>query len=59
MAKVSVKCPTCGETQVYKYGKDKNGTQKYLCHAEGCPTKTFRLEYIIDHNTHTVLAYTF
>ena len=48
MAMVSVKCPTCGERQVYKYGKDKNGTQKYLCYSESCPTKTFRLDYIYE-----------
>ncbi len=48
MAQISVKCPTCGKTEVYKYGKDKNGTQKYMCHSEGCPTKTFRLDYLYE-----------
>jgi transposase-like protein len=45
MATVEVKCPTCGKTEVYKYGKGANGTQRYLCHATDCPRKTFRVEY--------------
>ena len=45
MATEEVKCPTCGGTQVYKYGKGTKGRQRYMCHATGCPTKTFRLEY--------------
>lgn len=45
MATVEVKCPTCKGKQVYKYGKSKNGIQRYLCHAPECPKKTFRLEY--------------
>ncbi|WP_455544231.1 transposase, partial [Intestinibacter sp.] len=29
--KPTVKCPECGSTNLYKYGKDKNSNQKYLC----------------------------
>ena len=45
MAMVEVKCQTCGKSQVYKYGKSRGGEQRYLCDAQGCPAKTFRLEY--------------
>ena len=45
MALVNVKCPECNGTQVYKHGRSETGEQRYMCHAQECPTKTFRLEY--------------
>jgi len=45
MTMVEVKCPQCGETQVYKHGTSKNGEQRYMCYAPKCSTKTFRLDY--------------
>lgn len=29
--KPTVKCPECHNTNLYKFGKDKNSNQKYLC----------------------------
>lgn len=45
MAKIDVKCPCCGGTNVVRNGKNANGVQRYFCQNEGCPTKTFMLEY--------------
>jgi transposase-like protein len=45
MAKVDVKCPECGGTQVYKHGTSENGEQRYICRAPDCATQTFRLDY--------------
>ena len=45
MAMKEVKCPGCGKTQVYKYGKGKTGVQRYMCHSESCSTKIFQLDY--------------
>jgi transposase-like protein len=38
----TIQCPHCGSTDLYRNGKDKNGTQRWYC--RGC-TKYFRLAY--------------
>ena len=45
MALVKVQCPGCGGTKVYKHGTSKTGEQRYICHAQKCATRTFRLDY--------------
>ena len=45
MAMAEVKCPSCGEVHVSRYGKSKNGEQRYICNTAECTMKTFRLEY--------------
>jgi len=45
MAKVDVKCPRCGGTEVHRNGKCRTGEQRYICNASECSLKTFRLEY--------------
>ena len=38
-------CPQCKGNQILKAGRSANGTQRYCCQSETCPTKTFMLEY--------------
>lgn len=45
MAFIAVACPTCQETQVIRYGKSKQGKQRYLCQNACCGTQTFILDY--------------
>ena len=41
MAFITVACPICQETQVIRYGKNKQGKQRYLCKNACCSTQTF------------------
>lgn len=45
MAKIEVKCPVCGNTNVIEYGKSRSGKQRYCCKNSGCTRKIFQLEY--------------
>jgi transposase-like protein len=45
MAKIEVKCPTCSETQVIKYGQSSSGEQRYYCKSAECEKTIFQLEY--------------
>jgi IS1 family transposase/transposase-like protein len=45
MALISVCCPQCESDQVAKRGKTEQGKQRYICLNQGCPTKTFILDY--------------
>jgi transposase-like protein len=45
MATIQVKCPSCNETQVIKYGVNKQGKQRYCCTNEECKKVTFILDY--------------
>jgi transposase-like protein len=38
-------CPEYGSNQITKSGRTEQGTQRYRCQHEGCPTKTFLLNY--------------
>ena len=56
MAKVDVRCPRCGGTEVHRNGKSRTGEQRYICNASECSLKTFRLEshVISKKNTQTI-----
>jgi len=45
MALVSVKCPSCGSTNVVKFGKRPDGVQRYACRNEKCSRTVFQLDY--------------
>ncbi|MBI4851562.1 MAG: IS1 family transposase [Acidobacteria bacterium] len=45
MATIEVKCPKCRNTQVVKYGINKQKKQRYLCKNQECEKETFILEY--------------
>ena len=40
-----IQCPHCKGSEISKNGKRKNGTQRWLCLNENCPTKSFQLAY--------------
>ena len=40
-----MKCPTCKETNVIKFGTNTTGKQRYKCKNEHCTKHTFLLEY--------------
>lgn len=45
MILIAIKCPTCGSTNVVRYGKQPNGEQRYRCNNAGCERKIFLLHY--------------
>ena len=45
MVLIAVKCPSCEETDVVKYGKGKRGQQRYKCQNKECSKVIFQLEY--------------
>ena len=45
MVFVQVYCPECGGPDVVKYGKQRNGTQRYRCDNAKCEHGTFILNY--------------
>ena len=45
MAVIDVKCPTCKETDVIKFGTNTTGKQRYKCKNTHCAKDTFLLEY--------------
>ena len=45
MALVSVKCPSCGSTNVVKFGKRPDGVQRYACRNEKCSQTVLQLDY--------------
>jgi transposase-like protein len=45
MATIEVKCPYCGTNDVIKYGKGRNGAQRYHCRNPECSRSVFQLEY--------------
>jgi len=45
MAKIDVKCPTCGGINVIKHGTSRSGKQRYYCKDTTCPGRSFQLEY--------------
>jgi transposase-like protein len=45
MAKIEVKCPSCEETEVVKYGQSRSGAQRYYCKNAECSKTIFQLEY--------------
>ena len=44
MAIIPLRCPHCHGINLSKYGKTKTGKQRYACHNEECPYKTFTIE---------------
>ena len=46
MARIDVKCPVCGGTQVIKHGISTSGKQRYYCKDDVCKGKSFQLEHI-------------
>ena len=40
-----IQCPVCSGVNVIKYGKSKDGKQRYLCQDQECHGKTFIREY--------------
>jgi insertion element IS1 protein InsB len=42
---VPVGCPPCQSTDVVKYGKTPEGTQRFQCRHLACQRQTFLLEY--------------
>jgi transposase-like protein len=45
MVFVHVECPECEGSDVVKYGKQANGTQRYRCDNPDCARRTFILNY--------------
>jgi len=45
MVLLPVHCPKCQETNVIKYGKSKEGKQRFLCHSRNDECSTFILNY--------------
>ena len=45
MAVVDVRCPDCESLNVVKYGKQPNGTQRYICQHPACKRRIFLLDY--------------
>jgi transposase-like protein len=45
MALVHVQCPSCQSTDVVKYGKQANGTQRYRCDNAACARRIFLVQY--------------
>ena len=42
---MSVKCPSCGSTNVVKFGKRPHGVQRYACRNEKCSQTAFQIDY--------------
>ena len=40
-----ITCPTCGNTDIKKSGRNAYGEQRYRCWHADCPTQTFMLNY--------------
>jgi len=45
MAKIDVRCPVCGGTNVIKHGISESGKQRYYCKDATCTGKSFQLEH--------------
>jgi transposase-like protein len=45
IALVHVQCPYCQSTDVVKYGKQANGTQRYRCDNADCARRIFLVQY--------------
>ncbi len=45
MVFVPVQCPECHRTDVVRYGKQANGTQRYRCDNSDCRRTIFLLQY--------------
>jgi len=45
-----IKCPDCEGTKICKNGHSRNGTQRFICQSETCPTRSFQLNY--HYNAH-------
>ena len=43
-------CPNCKETNIYKNGHSKNGTQRWRCLNKNCSVSSFQLTY--KYNAH-------
>ncbi len=45
MPSVEVKCPTCSQNVVVKFGTSPTGKQRYQCKNSSCDKNTFILDY--------------
>jgi insertion element IS1 protein InsB len=45
MVYVQVHCPHCQAVDVVRYGKQRNGEQRYRCNNVDCPRHIFLLQY--------------
>ena len=54
MAIIQVKCPQCQKTEVSRYGKGANNTQRYICNNSDCPRKIFQLDYTYNGRKHGI-----
>lgn len=45
MAVVEVRCPDCDSLNVVRYGKQPNGTQRFICQNPQCKRRIFLLNY--------------
>lgn len=45
MAVVEVRCPDCNSLNVVRYGKQPNGTQRFICQNPDCKRRVFLLNY--------------
>jgi transposase-like protein len=45
LAFLSIRCPTCQQTDVLQYRVTAQGTQRYCCMNPSCPQQTFLREY--------------
>ncbi|OSM08454.1 IS1/IS1595 family N-terminal zinc-binding domain-containing protein [Magnetofaba australis] len=41
---IPVRCPDCGSLDVIKFGKHRNGEQRYRCNNGGCERTIFMLD---------------
>ena len=45
MVTEAIKCPTCGQTNIYRHGHSATGKKRYICRNVECTRKTFIIDY--------------
>lgn len=45
MVTEAIRCPTCGQTDIYRHGHSATGKKRYICRNVECTRKTFIIDY--------------